>query len=44
LHAPIRQDAVVLNAGKDAPAAAALMAFLRSDAARAIIRAHGYEL
>ena len=44
LHAPIRQDAVVLNAGKDNPAATALMAFLGSDAARAIIRAHGYEL
>lgn len=44
LHAPIRQDAVLLNAGKDNPAATALMAFLRSDAARAIIRAHGYEL
>ena len=44
LHAPIRQDAVLLNAGKDNPAAAALMAFLRSDSARAIIRAHGYEL
>ena len=44
LHAPIRQDAVVLNAGKDNPAAAALMTFLRSDAARAVIRAHGYEL
>jgi molybdate transport system substrate-binding protein len=44
LHTPIRQDAVVLAAGKDNPAAAALAAFLRSDAARAIIRAHGYEL
>jgi molybdate transport system substrate-binding protein len=44
LHSPIRQDAAVLAAGKDNPAAAALMAFLRSDAARAIIRAHGYEL
>jgi molybdate transport system substrate-binding protein len=44
LHAPIRQDAVVLNAGKDNAAAAALMQFLRSDAARAIIRAHGYQL
>lgn len=44
LHAPIRQDAVLLNAGKDNPAAAALMAFLCSDAARAVIRAHGYEL
>lgn len=44
LHAPIKQDAVVLNAGKDNPAAAALMTYLRSDAARAVIRAHGYEL
>lgn len=44
LHAPIRQDAVLLAAGKDQPAAAALMAFLRGDAARATIRAHGYEL
>jgi len=44
LHTPIRQDAVLLATGKDHPAAAALMAFLRSDAARAIIRAHGYEL
>lgn len=44
LHAPIRQDAVLLNAGKDNPAATALMAFLRSEAARAVIRAHGYEL
>lgn len=44
LHAPIRQDAVLLVAGKDDPAAAALMAFLRSDTARSIIRAHGYEL
>jgi molybdate transport system substrate-binding protein len=44
LHAPIRQDAVVLNAGRDNPAAVALMAFLRGDTARAIIRAHGYEL
>lgn len=42
LHSPIRQDAVVLAAGKDNPAAAALAAFLRGDAARAIIRAHGY--
>ena len=43
LHTPIRQDAVVLAGGKDNAAAAALMAFLRSDKARVIIRAHGYE-
>ncbi|MEZ0308359.1 MAG: molybdate ABC transporter substrate-binding protein [Ramlibacter sp.] len=43
LHTPIRQDAVVLAGGKDNAAAAALVAFLRSDKARAIIRAYGYE-
>ena len=44
LHAPIRQDAVLLTQGRDNPAAVALMTFLRSEAARTIIRAHGYEL
>jgi molybdate transport system substrate-binding protein len=44
LHAPIRQDAVLLATGKDQPAAAALLAYLRGDAARAVLRAHGYEL
>lgn len=44
LHTPIRQDAVVLNAGKDKPAALAFMAYLRNDKARAIIRSFGYEL
>jgi len=43
LHDPIRQDAVLLTPGKDQPAARALLAFLRSDPARAIVRAHGYE-
>ena len=44
MHAPLRQDAVLLQPGRDRPAALALAAFLRSDAARTIIRAHGYEL
>ena len=44
LHAPIRQDAALLAPGKDQAAAAALLAYLRGDTARAIIRAHGYEL
>lgn len=44
LHAPIRQDAVLLAAGKDSAAAAALAAFLQSDKARAVIRSYGYEL
>lgn len=44
LHEPLRQDAVLLAAGRDNPAARALLTWLRSDAARVIIRAHGYEL
>jgi len=44
LHSPLRQDAIVLNAGKDNAAAAAFMAFLRSDAAKAVIRSFGYEV
>lgn len=44
LHQPIRQDAVLLANGKDKPAALALLYYLKSDTARKIIRAHGYEL
>jgi molybdate transport system substrate-binding protein len=44
LHAPIRQDAVILGSGKDNPAAAALASYLRGDKARAIIRSYGYAL
>ena len=43
LHAPIRQDAVLLNPGRANPAAAALAQYLRGEAARAILRSHGYE-
>ncbi|HEY8358026.1 MAG TPA: molybdate ABC transporter substrate-binding protein [Ramlibacter sp.] len=43
LHQPLRQDAVVLRAGQANPAAAALLQYLRSDAARAVLRGHGYE-
>lgn len=43
LHTPIRQDAVTLVAGKNNPAAAALLKYLQGDSARAIIRAYGYE-
>jgi molybdate transport system substrate-binding protein len=42
LHQPIRQDAVLLAAGADNPAARAYLAFLRSDAAVAMITAAGY--
>ncbi|MDT3706486.1 MAG: molybdate ABC transporter substrate-binding protein [Thiobacillus sp.] len=43
LHSPIRQDAVVLAKGKGNPAADALMKYLKSDAARAVIESYGYE-
>lgn len=42
LHAPIRQDAVLLKAGEAEPTAHAFLQYLRSDAARAVIAAHGY--
>jgi molybdate transport system substrate-binding protein len=42
LHAPIEQQAVLLAPGRDDPAARAFLAFLRSDAARALIEAAGY--
>lgn len=44
LHAPIRQDAVVLNSGRDNAAVAALTVYLRNEKARAIIRSFGYDL
>lgn len=42
LYNPIRQDAVLLNTGIDNEGARALLSYLRSDAARAIVHAHGY--
>jgi len=44
LHAPLRQDAVLLLPGRDKPAALALLAYLRGDKARTVIRGFGYEL
>ncbi|PUE06825.1 molybdate ABC transporter substrate-binding protein [Limnohabitans sp. T6-5] len=44
LHTPIRQDALLLNAGKDNPAAIALITYLKSEKARVVIRSFGYEL
>lgn len=43
-HEPIRQDALVLAKGATNPAAKALLDYLKSDKARGIIRASGYEL
>ncbi len=42
LHDPIRQDAVLLHPGAGNPAAAAFLAYLKSPAARQVIRAFGY--
>lgn len=44
LHAPIRQDAVLLITGRGSDAALALLAYLRTDPAQVIIRAFGYGL
>jgi molybdate transport system substrate-binding protein len=43
LHAPLRQDALLLKRAQDNPAALALLAFLKGDRAHALIRSHGYE-
>ena len=43
LYKPLRQDAVWLMHAKNNQAAAALMAFLKTEKARAVIRAFGYE-
>ena len=42
LHTRIRQDAVLLTAGKDNPAASSLLQFLKTDKARAIVLSYGY--
>ncbi len=42
LHASIRQQAVLLEAGRDNPAAARFLDFLGSATAREILRRHGY--
>lgn len=42
LYTQIRQDAVLLDKGKDKPAAAALLKFLKSSAAAKVIAAYGY--
>ncbi len=44
LHRPIIQDAVLLKHGKDNMAAAALLNYLKSEKAKALIRAYGYEV
>ena len=42
LYQALRQDAVILKNGKDNKAATALMAYLKTEKARAVIRSFGY--
>lgn len=44
LHTPIRQDAVILAGGKGNAAAEALVKYLKSEKAKAIIRSYGYDI
>jgi len=43
-HAPIVQQAILLQPGRDSAAAKAFLAFLKGPAAKAIIRTYGYEV
>ncbi|MBX3657653.1 MAG: molybdate ABC transporter substrate-binding protein [Ramlibacter sp.] len=43
LHAPLRQDALLLQRGQANPAARALLGYLKTEPARAVIRAYGYQ-
>lgn len=42
LHTPLKQDALLLPRGAANPAARALLEYLRSDAARDVLRGYGY--
>lgn len=44
MHSPIRQDAVLLSSGRDNAAAKALMAYLKTEKAKKIIRSYGYRI
>lgn len=44
LHDPIKQDAVILNKGKDSAAAKALVEYLKGPKAAEIIKSFGYQL
>lgn len=43
LHSPLRQDAVLLEPGRNSDAATALLAYLKGGKARAIMQSYGYE-
>ena len=44
LYSPIRQDAVLLEKGRDKAAARLLLNYLASEKSRSVIRSYGYEL
>lgn len=44
MYNPIKQGAVLLTTAKDNEAAKALLAYLKGDKARAVIRSYGYEM
>jgi len=44
LHDPIKQDAVILNKGKDNAAAKALVDYLKGPKATAVIKSYGYQI
>ena len=43
MYSPIKQDAILLNSGRNNPAAIALMSYLQSEAAKAVIHKFGYQ-
>jgi len=44
LHDPIKQDAIILDKGKDNPAAQALVDYLKGPKAAAVIKSYGYQI
>jgi molybdate transport system substrate-binding protein len=44
MHSPIKQDAVLLSAGKNNPAAGDFLAYLKGRKAKDIIKSYGYDL
>jgi molybdate transport system substrate-binding protein len=43
IYSPIKQDAILLNSGRNNPAAIALMTYLQSEAAKAVMHKFGYQ-
>ncbi len=44
MHEQLKQDAVLLNAGKDSAAAASFLAYLKSDKTKKTIESYGYKI